>query len=106
MNRSWCYSCSLSPVPTPCRTTLLGQLSVYMRTLHDDFVQRSSGHQSSAGGDQAAPPKGKNLPEVVNNIVWARGLESNVSGRVDYSVLETNGRGLAVCVQNTTERVK
>eukprot|EP00117_Sycon_ciliatum_P036543 scpid1236/ scgid27488/ Cytoplasmic dynein 2 heavy chain 1; Dynein heavy chain isotype 1B len=60
------------------RTTLLGQLSVYMRTLHDDFVQRSSGHQSSAGGDQAAPPKGKNLPEVVNNIVWARGLESNV----------------------------
>ncbi|CAH1776602.1 unnamed protein product [Owenia fusiformis] len=52
------------------RETLLGQLQVYIKQLRDDFVQRTSGGKK--------PPKGKNLPEVVNNIVWVRQLEAKV----------------------------
>lgn len=59
------------------RETLLGQLTVYIQTLHSDFQQRSGAHHI-AGGEASAPPKGKNLPEVVNNIVWARQMESKV----------------------------
>ena len=53
------------------RETLLGQLSVYIRQLRDDFMQKTS---SSGGG----VPKGKNLPDTVNNIVWVRQLEAKV----------------------------
>jgi dynein heavy chain 2 len=55
------------------RETLLGQLTVYIRQLRDDFVSRTS-HSGDKG-----PPKGKNLPEIVNNIVWVRQLEAKVS---------------------------
>ena len=36
--------------------------------------------QSSFGGgkDGSGPPKGKNMPEIVNNIVWVRQLEAKV----------------------------
>ncbi|XP_077984893.1 cytoplasmic dynein 2 heavy chain 1-like [Glandiceps talaboti] len=51
------------------RETLLGQLQVYIKTIRDDFVTRTSDGTS---------PSGKNLPEVVNNIVWVRQLEAKV----------------------------
>ena len=51
------------------RETLLGQLQVYMKSIKDDFNLRTS---------ESKPPTGKNLPEVVNNIVWVRQLEAKV----------------------------
>ncbi|XP_070553238.1 cytoplasmic dynein 2 heavy chain 1-like isoform X2 [Ptychodera flava] len=51
------------------RETLLGQLQVYVKTIRDDFITRTSDGTS---------PSGKNLPEVVNNIVWVRQLEAKV----------------------------
>ncbi|XP_063970614.1 cytoplasmic dynein 2 heavy chain 1 [Lytechinus pictus] len=51
------------------RETLLGQLQVYLKTIRDDFNVRTS---------ESSPPTGKNLPEVVNNIVWVRQLEAKV----------------------------
>jgi len=53
------------------RETLLGQLTVLIRQMQDDFNQRVSGAKET--------PKGKNLPEVVNAIVWVRQLEAKVS---------------------------
>lgn len=52
------------------RETLLGQLIVLIRGIQDDFNQRASGAKEA--------PKGKNLPEVVNDIVWVRQLEAKV----------------------------
>ena len=52
-----------------CRETLLGQLQVYMKTIKEDFNIRIS---------DTGPPTGKNLPEVVHNIVWVRQLEAKV----------------------------
>ncbi|XP_013392185.1 cytoplasmic dynein 2 heavy chain 1, partial [Lingula anatina] len=52
------------------RETLLGQLTVFIKQIRDDFTQRTSGDK--------APPKGKNMPEVVNCIVWVRQLEAKV----------------------------
>ena len=59
------------------RETLLGQLTVYIKGIRDDFVAKT---QSSFGGgkDGSGPPKGKNMPEIVNNIVWVRQLEAKV----------------------------
>ncbi|XP_022103094.1 cytoplasmic dynein 2 heavy chain 1-like isoform X1 [Acanthaster planci] len=51
------------------RETLLGQLQVYLKTIKDDFNTRIT---------DTSPPTGKNLPEVVNNIVWVRQLEAKV----------------------------
>ncbi|KAJ8027756.1 Cytoplasmic dynein 2 heavy chain 1 [Holothuria leucospilota] len=51
------------------RETLLGQLQVYLKSIKDDFNLRTS---------ESKPPAGKNLPEVVNNIVWVRQLEAKV----------------------------
>ncbi len=51
------------------RETLLGQLQVYLKTIKDDFNIRIT---------DTGPPTGKNLPEVVNNIVWVRQLEAKV----------------------------
>ncbi|XP_033632471.1 cytoplasmic dynein 2 heavy chain 1-like isoform X2 [Asterias rubens] len=51
------------------RETLLGQLQVYLKSIKDDFNIRIS---------DTGPPTGKNLPEVVNNIVWVRQLEAKV----------------------------
>lgn len=63
--------------------TLLGQLSSYIKLLREDFTNHYIGsptHQSQHQlRDQSAPPTGKNLPEVVNNIVWARQLEAKVN---------------------------
>ena len=53
------------------RETLLGQVLVYVRQIKDDFNQRVGGSKNV--------PKGKNLPESVNNIVWVRQLEAKVS---------------------------
>lgn len=53
------------------RETLLGQLTVLIKQIQDDFNQRASGAKDT--------PKGKNLPEVVNAIVWVRQLEAKVS---------------------------
>ena len=39
---------------------------------------------STAVQQSDAPPTGKNLPEVVNNIVWARQLEAKVSAPLDF----------------------
>ena len=52
--------------------TLLGQLSVYLKQLRDDFIHRT-------GSSSQGVPKGKNLPETVNNIVWVRQLEAKVT---------------------------
>jgi len=52
------------------RETLLGQLTILIRQMQDDFNQRASGHKEA--------PKGKNLPELVNSIVWVRQLEAKV----------------------------
>lgn len=71
------------------RETLLGQLSAHIKSIQDDFVARtgSSMHSSaSAAGDSRSPLTGKNLPEVVNNIVWARQLEAKVPVFVVLSV--------------------
>ena len=55
------------------RETLLGQLTVFMKQIRDDFISRTGG-----GAGDKKPPKGKNLPEVVNNMVWVRQLEAKV----------------------------
>ena len=66
------------------RETLLGQLSAYIKSLKDDFTTLYTGsaaHSSQPHPQQRSdetPPTGKNLPEVVNNIVWARQLEAKV----------------------------
>ena len=60
-----------------CRETLLGQLTVYIKGIKDDFVSRTQGSFSGAK-DGSGPPKGKNMPEIVNNVVWVRQLEAKV----------------------------
>jgi len=81
---------SISKELIPERETLLGQLSGYIRSVRDDFASRSSSgpahHQrkptdptQAAAAEKQAPPTGKNMPEVVNNIVWTRQLEAKVT---------------------------
>lgn len=85
---------------TDFRETLLGQLAAYVRSIHDEFVKKSNsstnlyqkGTTSSdpaqlAALEQQSPPTGKNMPVVVNNIVWTRQLESKV--RDTLSTAET-----------------
>ena len=55
------------------RETLLGQLAVYVKTLRDEFNERST------LGSPREHPQGKNVPEVVNSIIWARQLDAKVS---------------------------
>ncbi len=66
------------------REILLGQLSAYIKNIKGDFSTHYTGspaHKSNhALNTDGAPPTGKNLPEVVNNIVWARQLEAKVRG--------------------------
>ena len=54
------------------RETLLGQLHEYARSLKSDFQARST----YAKGE--GPPKGLNMPEVINHVVWARQLQAKV----------------------------
>ena len=78
--------------PTILRETLLGQLTSYLRSLRDNYTSLTSSHthlpsHSSSHRDPAqiaaaeklAPPTGKNMPQVVNNIIWTRQLEAKVS---------------------------
>ncbi|GAA6083651.1 cytoplasmic dynein 2 heavy chain 1 isoform X2, partial [Tachysurus ichikawai] len=54
----------------PERETLLTRLLDYCRGLRADFDGRSHG----VPGEKTGPLAGRNLPEVVNNIVWVRQL--------------------------------
>jgi len=54
------------------RETLLGQLSVFIKQTRDNFMQ-----QTHAGGGKGIP-KGKNVPEAVNNINWVQQLIAKV----------------------------
>ncbi|XDV33112.1 hypothetical protein PO909_003674 [Leuciscus waleckii] len=67
----------------PERETLLTRLLDYNKGLRADFESRCHG----APGEKTGPLAGRNLPEVVNNIVWVRQLllkeaseENRVSG--------------------------
>ncbi|XP_071126281.1 cytoplasmic dynein 2 heavy chain 1-like isoform X2 [Mytilus edulis] len=55
------------------RETLLGQLTVQIREAEDDFQKRTG---QRAGGKGI--PKGKNLPEIVNSIVYVRQTEARL----------------------------
>ena len=64
------------------RETLLGQLTGYVRSICDEFNTKSvnlSHHHIAGSSEQQTPPTGKNLPRVVNSIVWTRQLEAKVS---------------------------
>ncbi|KAL1260293.1 hypothetical protein QQF64_008120, partial [Cirrhinus molitorella] len=54
----------------PERETLLTRLLDYNKGLRADFESRCHG----APGEKTGPLAGRNLPEVVNNIVWVRQL--------------------------------
>ena len=60
-----------------CRETLLGQLTVYVKGIRDDFISKTQ-NSYSGGKDGGGPPQGRNMPEIVNNIVWVRQLDSKV----------------------------
>ena len=76
----------LPTLPLTHRETLLGQLLGYVRSIADEFNTKSNPPRQgkpvdSAGlgtAERQAPPTGKNLPGVVNNIVWTRQLEAKV----------------------------
>ena len=51
------------------RETLLGQLKTNVRQTREEFLQRTQ---------TGKVPKGKNLPEMVNNMVYVRQLEAKV----------------------------
>ncbi|XP_069747277.1 cytoplasmic dynein 2 heavy chain 1 isoform X4 [Narcine bancroftii] len=53
------------------REMLLVKLEEYIKGIHNDFENRRCG----IPGEPSGPLSGKNLPEVVNNIVWVRQLE-------------------------------
>lgn len=52
------------------RETLLGELTLLTKQIQEDFNQKASGMKET--------PKGKNLPESVNTIVWVKQLEAKV----------------------------
>ncbi|XP_032878557.1 cytoplasmic dynein 2 heavy chain 1 isoform X2 [Amblyraja radiata] len=53
------------------REMLVAKLAEYIKGIHTDFENRRCG----IPGEPSGPLSGKNLPEVVNNIVWVRQLE-------------------------------
>ena len=78
------------------RESLLGQLTSYLRSLRGNYTtltssqphlpSHSHAHRDPAqiaAAEKLAPPTGKNLPQVVNNIVWTRQLEAKVSVKTD-----------------------
>lgn len=84
-----CLSCAGRTAPH--RETLLGQLTSYLRSLRDNYTTLTSsqshihtlthGHGDPAqiaAAEKLVPPTGKNMPQVVNNIVWTRQLEAKV----------------------------
>uniref|UniRef100_A0A8C0VSF5 Dynein heavy chain tail domain-containing protein n=1 Tax=Cyanistes caeruleus TaxID=156563 RepID=A0A8C0VSF5_CYACU len=60
------------------RETLLAALQDYVKDYETDFETRCHG----APGDVSGPLSGKNLSEVVNNIVWVQQLELKVDDSV------------------------
>ncbi|KAG8584671.1 hypothetical protein GDO81_004716 [Engystomops pustulosus] len=60
------------------RETLLARLVDYIKEIRSDFEARCHG----SPGDSSGPLTGKNLPEVVNNIVWVRQLHMKVEDSV------------------------
>lgn len=50
---------------------------MYVKSIRDDFVTRTQ-NSYSGGKDGSGPPHGRNMPEIVNNIVWVRQLDSKV----------------------------
>ncbi|XP_068526326.1 cytoplasmic dynein 2 heavy chain 1 isoform X3 [Anas acuta] len=60
------------------RETLLARLQDYVKDYQTDFETRCHG----APGDVSGPLSGKNLSEVVNNIVWVRQLELKVDNAI------------------------
>ncbi|CAG6004611.1 unnamed protein product [Menidia menidia] len=60
------------------RETLLAKLLDYNKGLRSDFENRCHGEP----GDKSGPFMGKNLPEVVNKIVWVRQLLHKVEDSV------------------------
>lgn len=69
----WGYWSTRNLFSSFCRETLLGQLTVQIREAEDDFQKRTG---QRAGGKDI--PKGKNLPEIVNSIVYVRQTEARV----------------------------
>ncbi|XP_072706738.1 cytoplasmic dynein 2 heavy chain 1 isoform X3 [Ciconia boyciana] len=60
------------------RETLLARLQDYVKDCQTDFETRCHG----VPGDASGPLSGKNLSEVVNNIVWVRQLEMKVDDAI------------------------
>ncbi|XP_041438616.1 cytoplasmic dynein 2 heavy chain 1 isoform X2 [Xenopus laevis] len=60
------------------RETLLARLQDSNKDILSDFESRSHG----SPGDSSGPLTGRNLPEVVNNIVWVRQLQMKVEDSV------------------------
>ncbi|XP_075347137.1 cytoplasmic dynein 2 heavy chain 1 isoform X3 [Mycteria americana] len=60
------------------RETLLARLQDYVKDYQTDFETRCHG----VPGDASGPLSGKNLSEVVNNIVWVRQLELKVDDAI------------------------
>ncbi|XP_040514464.1 cytoplasmic dynein 2 heavy chain 1 isoform X1 [Gallus gallus] len=63
------------------RETLLARLQDYVKDYQTDFETRCHG----VPGDVSGPLSGKNLSEVVNNIVWVRQLEMKVDDTIKLS---------------------
>ncbi|KAG5269301.1 hypothetical protein AALO_G00200500 [Alosa alosa] len=63
------------------RETLLAKLLDYVKGLRTDFESRCHG----APGEKSGPLAGRNLPEVVNNIVWVRQLVLKVEDCIKIS---------------------
>ena len=77
------------------RETLLGQLTGYSPSIHDDFTSKSpvsprhkrGDPASAAVAEQQAPPNGNNMPDVTNNVVWTRQLEAKVKCTLQQTLL-------------------
>ncbi|XP_047126593.1 cytoplasmic dynein 2 heavy chain 1 isoform X1 [Hydra vulgaris] len=54
------------------REALLGQLHEHIKSLKSDFQARSS-FKNGEG-----PPKGNNMPEIINSIIWGKQLKAKV----------------------------
>ncbi|KFQ18320.1 Cytoplasmic dynein 2 heavy chain 1, partial [Merops nubicus] len=63
------------------RETLLARLQDYVKDYQADFETRCQG----VPGDVSGPLSGKNLSEVVNNIVWVQQLELKVEDAIKLS---------------------
>jgi hypothetical protein len=47
---------------------------VHVKSIQEDFSSKSGGYS----GSSSEVPKGKNLPDVVNSIVWVNQLQAKV----------------------------